>query len=804
MLRNYIIIAFRNIWRNKVYSLINILGLAIGIAACLLILLYVNFEYGFDRFHKDGDRIYRVFQQFGDDASSRMTSSGGQMGPMMVKDFPEIESSVRMHRKNARIQLEQEGEIKIFKENLFAFADSQFFDFFSFELLQGNPATVLNKPFQLVISRSAAEKYFGDTDPIGKTLNIDKRFDYTITGIMEDMPTQSHIRYEMVASMASLFQFYNIRDFASWWWPATYTFVKAHPQADIKQISEERLKSFINQYREADNTINPRLQALHEVRFQGLFGDDGSASYVYMFFSIALVVLMIACMNFMNLATARSAKRATEVGIRKVVGARRGNLISQFLGESLVITLISIILGVGLAELTLPLFNQVAGLDLKMEWAHPFLWISLVGILIGVGLLAGSYPALFLSSFKPLKVLKGGKSSAKGGRKLREGLVVMQFVISVSLIICTIMIYRQHQYMLSKSLGYDQSRLLTLQMNESAVVENFSALKTSLLSIPQVEHVTRSNWKPGDNNLYDIPAQIEYDNGEMKYLEERGILYVGQDFFETLGLELQQGRWFSPEYVADTGFAYVINEKALEHMGEGPYLDRKVSISYGEYGNTLYKKDGKVVGVIKDFHSVDLRMPIRPYLITLATKGEANNNISYCLVRLKAGDMRPAIERISQSWEELFGPIPLDLSFPEEDVAATYAHESQLGNILAAFAILAIFIACLGLLGLAAFTAQQRTKEIGIRKVLGASAPNIIMLLNRRFTLLVLISLVVSFPLAYYLIDIWMEDYPYQVAFSLWPFVLAGLAALGISWLTVGFQSLKAALLDPVLALRYE
>ena len=804
MIRNYIKIAFRNIWRNKVYSTINILGLAVGIASCLLILLYIQFEYGFDRFHRDSDRIYRVFQQFGEDNSKRMTSSGGQMGPAMVKDFPEIESYVRMHRKTSMVQTELDGEMRIFEEKQFAFVDSQFFQFFNFDLLVGNPSKVLTQPFQLVISQSAAKKYFGNIDPIGKTLTIDKRFSYTISGIMEDMPSQSHFRYGLVAPISSMMQFYGIDDFYSWWWPATYTMVKASPEADLSTISENRLNTFIRNYREADNEVVPRLQALTDVRFHGLYGDDGSAAYVYMFLSIAFVVLLIACMNFMNLATARSAARATEVGIRKVVGARRRNLVSQFLGESLVITAISIVLGLAIAELLLPVFNSLAGLDLYISWSNAYLWLSIMGILIGVGLMAGSYPALYLSSFIPLKVLKSGSGNPQGGKKMREGLVVLQFVISVSLIICTIMIYRQHQFMLNKSLGYDHSQLLSIKLSESAVKQKYPALKTSLLSIPQIKQVSASSWTPGDNNVYDIPAYLEQDNGEMKFLDERGILYVGHDFFETLGLELVDGRWFSPEYTADSSYAYVVNKEALKYMGEGPYLDRKVSISYGEYGQTLYEKPGKIVGVIEDFHSVDLRTPIRPYLITLATKTEINEIFATCLVRLEPGDVQATLTQIRNNWEELFGELPLEISFPNEKIAAAYQHESQLGNILASFAILAIFIACLGLLGLAAFTAQQRTKEIGIRKVLGASAPNIMLLLNRRFTLLVLISLLVSFPLAYYLIDLWMEDYPYQVGFSLWPFVLAGLSALMITWLTVGFQSLKAALIDPVLALRYE
>ncbi len=804
MLRNYFLIAWRNMLRNRVFSLINILGLATGVACCLLIAIYVWHEYSYDRFHPDLDQLYWVCQENAESPGYRWSNSAPIMGEMLIRDIPEVESMLRLHYKGGLVHT-QDNQEEAFQVDEIAYVDSNFFQFLGFELLQGDPEQVLHEPNQVVITQSLARKLFDQEDAVGQILTVEDKYSYQVSGIMADVPDNSSLELSLLVSWNTLDMVYGNDITDSWWWPPTNVLVRLTPEADLASLNGGRLADFVQQYREADNHIFPHFRAFKDIRLYGFSEEgEGVAEYVSLFSIVALIILLIACINFMNLSTARSAGRAREVGVRKVVGANRSMLIQQFMGESFLITSISVFLGLGMAELLMPVFNQLANLSLSIPWGHPLLWLGVLSLALLVGVLSGSYPAVFLAQFRPVQVLKASLNLKVGGSRMRQGLVVSQFVIGITLIICTLMIWRQHQYMMKKSLGFDRELLLNISVKNNQDRYKLDVLEAQLEKIPFVERATPTSWAGYAQYMINFPVQVENQKQEMQDQEGINIIYTDYDWLQTVGGKIIQGRNFSEEFGTDQEQAFLVNRAMLKRLNDTSLLDRRARLYYTEYGKVLYEKKGKIVGVIEDFHTQNLRSEIAPMIVGLAKDFEQGFYFSNVAVRLSPGDHREQVKAIEMAWQESFPNRPFEYEFVEEAISEAYQQEAELGRILTAFTCLAIFIALLGLLGLAAFTAQLRTKEIGVRKILGASKQHILYLLNREFTWLVLLALLIALPFAAWLMQGWLEEYPYRAEFSVQPYVLAAAAALGLTWLTVSIHSLRAIYMNPADALRDE
>ncbi|MCB0855285.1 MAG: FtsX-like permease family protein, partial [Bacteroidetes bacterium] len=539
-----------------------------------------------------------------------------------------------------------------------------------------------------------------------------------------------------------------------------------------------------------------------DIRLHGNPAGEGTFKYVMIFFFISVFVLLIACMNFMNLSTARAATRALEVGVRKVVGAQLHHLVRQFLGEALLVCLIATIIGLGIAELLLPSFNEITDISLTIPWAEPELWLGLVGFVFIITLLAGMYPAFFLARFEPIEVLKTKSIMNNRGSWLRKGLVTFQFVVSVSLIVCTLIIAKQQNYLLSRSLGFEKENILYVHLKDNKVKEGLQTFKQKLLQQPSIKAVSGSNWVPGTTFITTMPAELQSESGKMESFNG-SVMYVDYDFLDVMNIQNAEGRFFSRDFSTDTREKFLINQKSMEKTGLSP-IDKQARIYYGEYGEIIFEKKGTVIGVLEDFHYYDLHREVGPVLITLSDPADHLQNFSACLIRTRSGDTRETVASIQKIWEETFPSRPFELEFASNKLEQAYQTEMKLGGIVSAFTFFAIFIACLGLLGLAAFTAQQRTKEIGIRKVLGANTSSILILLNKEFTCLVVVSLLIAFPLSYFMMEYWLQEYPYKIDFSVLPYGVAFGITLLITWLTVGGLALRSALSNPVEALRYE
>ncbi|MEM6632539.1 MAG: ABC transporter permease, partial [Bacteroidota bacterium] len=716
MIFSYLKSTLRALSRRKAYAIINILGLAIGICACILIGTYVYHESTYDTFHRDHEQIYRVLQRSKDFGTPL---SGGPMGPTLVKDIPGILNSVSMHFSPCLFANEQlPTPIRFQESDGAAFVGPSFFEVFSYPLLEGDPQSALAAPFQIVLTPASAKKYFGTEPALGKVLRLDNRFDLQVTGIMDSPPSNSHLQFEFLVSYETLYTVYGQEQFDSWWWPSFDVYVKVLPGTDIAHLNETALPEFARRYREEDIAKKwiPYLQPISEVHTLGVLGDDGVQAFLYIFGVIALFVLLIACVNFTNLATVWASRRSREVGIRKVAGAIKGQLITQYLTEAFVITLFAIVLGTGLAEFLLPAFNSLSGVEVHMPWEKGGFWLALVVLTFFTSLLAGSYPAFILSDFQPVKVLKTHLKNAGKGGGLRRALVVFQFVITIVLLICTAVIYSQYEFLRKQSTGYDTDRIIAIRMREARIRSGYEAFKESLYSLPDVKSVSAASWIPGMGQYISFPAEIRRSEEEKDNFQP-GILYVDDNFLETMGIGIESGRNFQADFRTDREEAFLVNAATLEDLELDSVLNFPARIFYGEFGKTIYEKKGRVIGVVKDFQLVDARSAVRPTVITL---DENNSRITACIVRIGEGDLRFTLNRFEETWKKHFPQNPFEIIFPDAQLEAAYKQEIRLSRILGIFAGLSIFIACLGLLGLAAFTAQQRTKELGIRKVLGA------------------------------------------------------------------------------------
>ncbi len=788
MLKSYLRIALRTLRRQPGYTALNVTGLAVGVACCLFLLLYVRDELSYDRFHEDADAIYRVNMVVPQvDATIGVTPN--IVAPLLTREFPEVRASTRVEPHGGLVRA---GD-RVFDDNDFYFVDSTFFDVFTFPLLAGDARTALNRPYTVVLTESTAEKFFGDADPIGRTLTRNNDEEYEVTGVVADVPATSHFTFDFLASFASREQWANEETWSS---ANFFTFVRTtSPEAGTGL--QAKIDALVERLRAEGE--EPRILALQPLTAIHLGTEvaydldaTGDITYVYGFATVALLILLIACINYMNLATARSAQRAKEVGLRKSLGAFRGQLIRQFYSESAVLTFGGLVLALALVGLGLPWFNALSGKALTFgTLASPGIVALIVGIFVVVSVVAGSYPAFYLSNFQPARVLRGRVRVGRGASWLRQGLVVLQFGISAFLIAGTLVVTSQLRHMNAQNLGFDKEHLVILPLSDSILQEQYPAMEAALRQNPAVAAVTAINQIPGQlgwTSGFHAEGLAEADEFLIKGLPADAAVTDG------LGLTLVAGRGFpaTPPAPDSANYQFVLNETAVQRLGWTPdeAIGRRVAVD---------ARWGDVIGVAQDFHFRSLQEAIEPLAIWYQP-----DQVFHLAVRLAPGDTRAALDGLEAVWGRFAAHRPFSYRFLDDVYDRLYRNERQLGQIISVFAFLAIFVACLGLFGLASFTAERRTKEIGVRKVLGASVPNLVALLTKDFVVLVLVAFAVAVPVAWLATSRWLEGFAYRIEVGPGVFLGAGAVVLTIALVTVGGQAFRAATTDPVKALRYE
>jgi putative ABC transport system permease protein len=806
MLGKNIKIAFRNLLHHKKYSFINIVGLAIGMASVILILLFVTEELSYDRFQANRDRIYRIVIKITyptTGASMEMAMSAYRLANEFQPDFPDLDGIIRISPNNELLITHDE---KTFTETKTAYVDDEIFKVFSFELISGNPETALEDPFSVVVSREIAQKYFGNEDPVGKSLYFEGN-DFMITGILAEIPGNTQFDFNMLVSMNSADQVFNRIVLENWGEAFVETFVML-PEGKTPSDYQDRLTDFINVKLESWKAVSPKIIMqpladiyLHSQNIQSYL-TGGNITYVLAFSIIAVIILIIACINFMNLATARSVKRAKEVGMRKVVGAQRGQIILQFLGESVLLALLSLALALVLASYSLPAFNELSGKSITFHvLLNSSMLIWLIVSALFVGLAAGSYPAFFLSAFTPISIMSGALTRGSKGKLLRKILVIFQFTISIFLIVLTLIVQQQLDFSRNYELGYNKEHVLLLSGTPMEMRGIYDQFRSELLTSPLIIDAGGSSRVPPGELQSSLPIRAEGLSQNMGMAMQT--VWTDFNFIETMQLELAAGRSFSHEFGSDGSAAFIINESAVKKIGwtNETAIGKRFGSSDIDNWETgqWQERDGHIIGVLKDFHFESMHHEIKPVVFFVAPQMAWNY-----VIRLVPQNTQQALEFIEQKWEQFNPGQPFDYTFVDAEFDELYRAEQLQGKIFTSFAVLAIFVACLGLVGLASFTAEQRTKEVGIRKVLGATETNLILLITKEFTLLVIISFVFAAPVAWYFMNNWLQNFAYHVGLSAGTFILAGLLCLIIAWLTVGLQALKVAFKNPIDALRYE
>jgi putative ABC transport system permease protein len=811
MFKNHLKIAVRNLLRQKAYSLINVSGLAIGMACCLFILLYVRDELSYDRHHEYADRIYHVGLDAalsGKDIHAAVT--GAPLAGALVAEYPEVEAATRLYKTN-RVLINHEQ--RKFYEERFLWADSTVFQVLSFPLLRGDEATALNGPHKIVLTTSVAHKYFGDLDPLGKVLRVDNRDDYVVTGVLRDQPANTQFQFDFLASLSSL----SWAQQSNWVSNSFFTYVRLRQDAKPENLAA-KFPALIRRdivpqiekglgisYDEAVARgfkwgyfleLLPKIY-LHSTAMQDI-SPHSDIRYIYILSAIALFILLIACINFMNLATARSAKRAKEVGVRRVLGSERTQLARQFLGEFLLLALLAMIFAHALVQILLPWFNQLVGKTIAAAAVNSgqVLFMLLV-IALSAGLLAGLYPAFVLSAFQPVRVLKGQLAGKAGGTRFRSVLVVAQFSISLILLVGTFVVFKQLRFMQNHGLGFAQEQVLIFPAETDAMSRSFETVRSELLKNPQVLGVAAGSVIPGRflDNLSGYRPQGAAQDAIITLWTGR----VTHEYLQTLQCELVIGRDFSREIATDADAACVINESAAQALGWTPAtaIGKQVAeIGTGQGDTDLMRT---VVGVVKDFHFESLQEPIKPVIFTIG-----KYNLGFALVRARPENLAETLAALQAQWQSFLPDHPSQYFFLDEDFGRLYEKERRLVQIVGSFAFFAMFIACFGLFGMASYMAQQRTKEIAVRKVLGASVRGIMALLSQDFVKLVLLANIIAWPIAYFVMNWWLQDFAYRIDLGWLVFALAGGASIGIALLTVSTQAIKAALANPANSLRYE
>jgi putative ABC transport system permease protein len=789
MFKNLLKTAVRHIFNHLGYSILNILGLVLGITSALFLVIYVADEVSYDRYNEKADRIYRV--------SSKITEPDDQFtwivaqipfGPQVAEDYPEIQSYVRFINMPRALYSFEDKE---YNEENFFYVDSTLFDIFTYKVLAGDVKSGLTDPGKMILTKTTAGRYFGAADPIGKMLTTGNQ-SYEVVAVIADVPSNSHFRFDAVASRNNL-----PKQIGSWGNFGVFTYLLFPEGFDVKAF-QDKMQGMYTKYMEPIfGPINIKVEYLLEPLTRihlystnaGEPEPTGSITYVYIFTIVALFLVLIAAMNYMNLATARSATRAREVGMRKVAGSRRGTLVLQFLTESVLFTIISLILSIMILAALLPKFNLLAGKSFDLHvLVSPYVILSLLGIIIVAGIIGGSYPAFFLSKFKPVTVLKGEITQGSAGSLFRKILVVIQFTVSVTMIICTMVVFRQLRYLKNMDQGFDQRNVVSMQLNRS-MIQKYPVLKLALLDNPNIKYVSSTDTPVGEGSgklLFDV----ETDQG----MSQRGINYavVDHDFVEALGIRIKEGRDFQADMPSDTLTGVIVNETFVKRMGWNDPLGKKIEI--GDE-NTLR---ARVIGVMKDYHQTGMYNEIESLLLAY----RINNPIVY--VKISDINKDQTINYIEAQWEKIFPDQPFAYTFLSERFNRQFEADEKRGLIFTLFTVLAILIACLGLLGLVSYTVEQRTKEIGIRKVFGANEGVILRLIYRDFLVLTITAIFISFPVAYYFMSNWLENYVYRTRLGIPLFIAAGFLTILVTFVTISYKAYQASVVNPASSIRTE
>jgi putative ABC transport system permease protein len=796
MLKNLLLVALRNFKRDLGYSLLNVLGLTIGMTFSLFLIFYIRDELSYDRYNERADRIYRVNSYIQEkDKNTDWAITQFPLGPTMKKDFPEVGEAVRFSGRERT--LFKQGNNSYYETKIY-YVDSNIFKIFSARFLEGDINTALNEPKSIVISRTLATKYFGKgAAAVGKTLKTVYDL-YKVTGVIEDVPKNAHIRYDMLISMSSL-RNNGGGEVANWGSFDYYTYVLlkpgARPEGVLQKLAQVNQKYVAPVFKPFNITMHYGVQPIAEIHLHSQLVQEpeelGSMSYVWIFSAVAFFMLLIACINYMNLTTARSARRAREIGIRKVTGSTRPQLILQFLSESVLTALVAVVLSFGLVILLFPLFNVLSGKSFTIATLfQPFNFFLVLAIGLFTGLAGGSYPAFYLSGFMPISILKGALSKASGNVSLRRTLVVLQFSVAMTMLICTWVVYSQLSYLRKKDLGFDKNQVMSVRVNTGEDERGkIAALDNDLRSIPAIKTVGTANSYPGSPNLNLNLFIWQTNTGHTDKAVE--CYNIDEHYLRALGIPMVRGRNFSG--LSDTLHGIIVNEALAKHFGWTEPIGKRVKFPGDSSGN--YKE---IVGVCKDFHQKSLYEPIAPLLLFYG----ANNNIIE--LKMNAANVRESIARVESVWKKYFPQLPFEYKFLDEDLNSQYAADQKRGKIFATLSILTIIITCLGLLGLTAFTTQQRQKEISIRRVMGATIPEIVTLISRNYLWLALIAACIAFPLAYYFMSRWLKVFTYNTGLSFLPFIVSAVTIVLTALLTAAFHSMKAALASPAKNLRSE
>jgi putative ABC transport system permease protein len=800
MLRNYLKVAFRNILKHKGYSLINVLGLALGMACFLLIIFFIQFENSTDSFHKNRKNIYQVVRINNyADFTERKAITGAPLAPLLLENFAAIARAIRF--TNFQSELVNFGEKK-FVERGFFFADAEVFDVFTFPLLQGNPKTALQKPFSVVLTAETAHKYFGDGDPINKTLNYNlggQKFDFQVTGVLAPIPLNSHIQFDFLASYTSLPSIVGEYFMTKHWDSPTWTYIQLSEGTKPEELNR-LLPAFTEKHVDkwSFTSISHEIQPLKDIYFHSPgppIGERGNSQFLFVLSVISVFILLIASINFMNLATARSGSRAKEIGMRKVIGAQRAQLVRQFIGESVCTSFMALIFAIILVEIFLPAFSQFVGKSLSINYTQNIGYIlAMIATAFMVGIFSGSYPAFFLSSFKPVAVFKETLRRKGLAVITRKILVVGQFVISIALIASVILMTRQIQFMRDMELGFNKDFLITIPIRDRAVRQRYELLKNKWMQNPNILAVAASSMEPGvtSQNGINITASGVDDM-------ETGIIYVDHDYVRTLEIKLARGRDFAKNISSDAEGALLMNEAMIERLGWQDGVGEQAELFFKEGGKKIPMYQAVVVGILNNFNFRDLTTPMQPLLIKIDPR-----RYNYIFARINSNAIIASADYLKSTWKEFQFDQPFEFTFLADDMNRVYSRVESFAAVARYGTFFAIFIACLGLFGLASFTAEKRTKEIGIRKVLGATAPGLVRLISKEFLALVALANIIAWPAAYYAMNQWLQNFAYRTSIEFWIFLLAAGLAFLIALFTVSYQAIKTALANPIDSLRYE
>jgi len=783
MIKNYLKTALRTIKRAKMFSVLNILGLAVGMGSCFLIFLFVQHELSFDKFHKNHYRIYRVTAEWHLEGESQIgQTTPATVAPVLLNDYPEVKNAVRIKRQGAIIRYQGDS----FVERKLLLVDPSFFEVFNFPLIKGNTETALSDIHSIILTERAAEKYFGDDEPLGKTLNIGEKFDFKVTGVAQNPPSNSHIDFDFLVKFDFINHYTSFNYMDSWGAWNFHTYILAQENYSPSEFAEKSM-TLLSTYRgEAENPKKLLLNPLTNINLE----TQGKMKYISFFSAVAVIILILACINFMNLSVARSSERIKEIGMRKVIGAQKLQLVKQFLGESAVLAFLALPLALLLVYMVLPSFNSLANTQLQPNYFQNGIFIlGMFGITVVVGLVSGSYPSFYLSSIHPVQSLRGKLKSGKKASLLRSVLVVFQFSVSIILIISAVTVSHQLHFIHNKDLGFHKNSIVNIPIYESSMRKKSEVIKSELMQNPNISKAAVSSFSPGSHPYQSVNWEGRKPDQDMMM----AWYSVGYDFIDTFGIEIKQGRDFSRNFPSDVKSAYILNEAAVRALGWGQAVGKRFEV---ERADTSL---GRVVGVMKDFHFASLHESIRPLALILEPKGGYHFSL-----KISSRNIENTLSFIENKFKEFAPHAPFEYRFLDEEIAEMYLEEDRLGTLINSFSALAVFIACLGLLGLASSSLNRRTKEIGVRKVLGASAPNIFMLLVKDFTKLVLIANIIAWPAAFYVLNPWLQDFVYRISLEWWLFVLSAAGAFMAAVLTVSFHTLKAASANPADSLRYE